>query len=50
MAGLEREGNSICIVYWPEPTAELWGGQYGNAPIHKGEPAAVLSSGERVPL
>jgi len=47
---IEREGNPICVVYWPEPNAALWGGQFGNARIIKGEPGALLSSGERVPL
>lgn len=40
----------VCAVYWPEAVGTLWGGVYGNAKIHKGEPLAVLSSGERVPL
>lgn len=40
----------MCRVYWPEPPANLWGGIYGSAKIEQGEPRAVLSSGEVVPL
>lgn len=50
MRALESEGNSVCAVYWPQPVGSLWGGLYGVAKIVKGEPMAVLSSGERVPL
>ena len=47
---LETPANPICIVYWPEPVGDLWGGVYGNAKIHEGEPLAVLSSGEQIAL
>jgi hypothetical protein len=47
---METEGNSVCVVYWPEPPAEVWGGTFGNAKILRGEPSAVLASGQVVPL
>jgi hypothetical protein len=50
LSDIESAGNPVCAVYWPKPEAELWGGKYGNAKVHKGEPLAVLSSGEKVPL
>lgn len=40
----------MCAVFWPDSAPALWVGVYGTAKIHKGEPMAVLSSGERVPL
>lgn len=50
MAKLEREGNPVCAVWWPEPVGKLWAGIYGTAKIMPGSPAAVLASGEVVPL
>lgn len=47
---LESEGNPVCLVYWPEPPAALWGGVYGNAKIKPGSPSAVMASGEVVIL
>lgn len=40
----------MCVIYWPEPVGALWGGLYGVAKIRAGSRAAVLSSGEVVPL
>jgi hypothetical protein len=47
---LEGQVNPVTQVQWPEDVGALWGGVYGAAKISKGEPLAVLSSGERVPL
>lgn len=50
MKALDVPGNPVCIVYWPEPPCDVWGGLCGSAKVYKGEPMAVLSSGEKVPL
>lgn len=47
---MESAGNPVCAVYWPHDIGALWVGVYGTAKIHRGEPMAVLSSGEKVPL
>ena len=50
LSALEAVSVPVCVVYWPEAVGELWSGVYGHAKIYQGEPLAVLSSGERVPL
>ena len=50
MAKLESEGNPVCAVWWPDSVGKLWAGIYGTAKIMPGSPAAVLASGEVVPL
>lgn len=44
---LECEGNPVCVVYWPTPNAELWGGTYGSAKILAGDPLAITADGKR---
>lgn len=50
LSELEAFAVPVCVVYWPEDVGALWSGVYGTAKVHRGEPMAVLSSGERVAL
>lgn len=50
MRALEGVHVSVCAVYWPDEAPALWVGTYGTAKVYKGDPLAVLSTGERVPL
>src|SRR5690606_23026629 len=46
LKALESPDNPVCIVYWPEPVGDVWGGAYGGAKIRAGAPQAVTSDGK----
>lgn len=42
---MERDGNPVCHIWWPEPLSDAWMGVWGGAKIHYGQPEAQTADG-----